>query len=320
MLPATTRLTLEQARDLTEEVKADAAALWAKLLVLYEGGAHIALSYSSWADYCRDEFDMGKSHAYRVLDAARVVNALPESPIGERPSESVARELAPVLKSNGAEAVEQVWGEVVAEHGPEPTAAQVRAAVEPQAEQRRRDTIRFLTSSESVEWYTPAPYVEAARLVMGGVDLDPASCAAANATVGATTFYTKAEDGLSRPWHGRVFLNPPYGRSCPEFVAKLEHECMDGNVTAAILLVSAYSTETKWFQPLFRRPVCFTDHRLDFHSPAGRGGSSTHGSAFVYFGANAQAFLDVFDQFGAIVCDLRAWIQHVDAYLDRRPA
>ena len=38
-------LTLSQteAQRLTEEVKADAQRLWAKLLSLYEGGAHIAL-------------------------------------------------------------------------------------------------------------------------------------------------------------------------------------------------------------------------------------------------------------------------------------
>jgi hypothetical protein len=39
-------LTALDARRLAEEVKADAQRLWAKLLSLYEGGAHIALGYS----------------------------------------------------------------------------------------------------------------------------------------------------------------------------------------------------------------------------------------------------------------------------------
>ncbi|PLS77239.1 MAG: hypothetical protein CYG59_24850, partial [Chloroflexi bacterium] len=67
-------------------------------------------------------------------------------------------------------------------------------------------------SSKSDDWYTPAHIVAAARQVMGGIDLDPASCAAANQTVQAGRYYTIEDDGLARPWSSRVFLNPPYSR------------------------------------------------------------------------------------------------------------
>jgi hypothetical protein len=68
-------------------------------------------------------------------------------------------------------------------------------------------------SSASAEWYTPAPYIEAAREVLGAIDLDPASSAQANATVRATAFFSKDDDGLARDWSGRAFLNPPYGKT-----------------------------------------------------------------------------------------------------------
>lgn len=72
-------------------------------------------------------------------------------------------------------------------------------------------------SAESVEHYTPSPIVEAARAVLGGIDLDPASCELAQGVVDATAWYGPGsplgEDGLTEPWLGRVFLNPPGGRA-----------------------------------------------------------------------------------------------------------
>lgn len=67
-------------------------------------------------------------------------------------------------------------------------------------------------SSKSNEHYTPATIVDRARILMGGIDLDPASCEEANKTVKAGMIYTIADDGLSKPWHGRVFNNPPGGK------------------------------------------------------------------------------------------------------------
>lgn len=76
-------------------------------------------------------------------------------------------------------------------------------------------------SSASAEHFTPPPVIEAARIVLGEIDLDPASSEIANRMVRATRFHDVAENGFVRDWAGpsaasRVFLNPPGGRQEPD--------------------------------------------------------------------------------------------------------
>lgn len=67
-------------------------------------------------------------------------------------------------------------------------------------------------SSKSNEHFTPAVVVEAARRVLGRIDLDPASCAKANKRIGAIRYFGKRQDGLRQEWRGKVLLNPPGGK------------------------------------------------------------------------------------------------------------
>lgn len=73
----------------------------------------------------------------------------------------------------------------------------------------------FQRTRRSDEWYTP-PHIIAA---LGQFDLDP--CAAPGWPT-ATRYYFKADNGLSKPWSGRVWLNPPYSHPLVEqFVRKM---------------------------------------------------------------------------------------------------
>jgi hypothetical protein len=94
------------------------------------------------------------------------------------------------------------------------------------------------------DWHSPSAIVEAARALMGAIDLDPASCAKANEVVAAKTFYSPAEDGLKQPWAGRVYSNPPYGGHVGDWVEKLITEYEAGNVLAAVALLPA-RTDTR---------------------------------------------------------------------------
>jgi ParB family chromosome partitioning protein len=158
-------------------------------------------------------------------------------------------------------------------------------------------------ASGNNEWYTPSIYIEAARAVMEGIDLDPASCAIANKTVGAATFYDKTQDGLTRPWKGRVWMNPPYAQPLiQQFADRLVAEVKSGKVTAAIALVNN-GTETEWFQAMAgaAAAICFPKGRVRFLDRDGKEGSPLQGQAFLYFGNRAQRFVDEFKSHGQCV-------------------
>ncbi len=167
--------------------------------------------------------------------------------------------------------------------------------------------MQLFTSHKSVEYYTPSMYVEAAREVMGGIDLDPASCPEAQVSIRASQFYIAQDDGLTRPWFGRVWLNPPYstnasGSNQSAWSKKLVGEYLAGNVKEAILLVKS-ALGYKWFEELFARwPVCFARERIAFIKPDGTtDGPAKHGTAFFYFGPNLGKFKTVFSQFGRVI-------------------
>jgi phage N-6-adenine-methyltransferase len=155
-----------------------------------------------------------------------------------------------------------------------------------------------------VEWHTPAQWVEAARRVLGAIDLDPASSEVAQETVAAKTYFTKEMDGLSMPWQGRVWLNPPYTAGVVDkFVGKLVRHVGAGDVTAAILLVDS-RTDTLWFHHAASacQRICFKRGRISFVRPDGaEADAATCGSAFLYFGGHPDVFEDVFAPFGLVV-------------------
>lgn len=164
-------------------------------------------------------------------------------------------------------------------------------------------------SSKNNEWYTPAKYVEAARRLMDGIDLDPASCELANETIKALVYYDIASNGLNKDWPGRVWLNPPYGYTDGEsnqsvWSKHLRDQHKNKITKEAVLLVNA-AVDTNWFHDLLAEfPICLTRGRINFTTPEPTISGSTHGSAFVYFGSQLDKFCEIFSEFGTVV---RRW-------------
>lgn len=151
-----------------------------------------------------------------------------------------------------------------------------------------------------VEWYTPAHYIESARMVLGEIDLDPASSGYANRVVQAAQIFTAHDDGLAQEWTGRVWLNPPYKMpAVKRFCEKLLEHVSDGGVTAAIILTNN-ATDTSWWHQLTAMAdcVCFPRGRISFYNHEGEHSSPTNGQNFHYFGPGVDAFRDVFSDIG----------------------
>jgi ParB family chromosome partitioning protein len=154
------------------------------------------------------------------------------------------------------------------------------------------------------EWYTPSVIIGAAREVLGGIALDPASCAEANEVVQADRYYDAETNGLMQPWVGTVWLNPPYSQPLiAQFVNKLLAE--RDNIKAAITLTNN-GTETGYGQSLLALcdAVCFPDKRIKFTNGDGEStGSPLQGQMICYFGSDRDRFRQCFQFRGRVLYD-----------------
>ena len=257
------------------------------------------LNHATFEDYCRDRWEMERRHAYRLMDAAGVVEnvsnwtqAIPATESQVRPLTSLPAEEQPIVWQRAVETAPN--GKVTAAH----VAEVAREYKLPAANHATSDG-----EYDGDEWYTPQEYIKAARLVMGGIDFDPASCLAAQSVVTAKHYYTKQDNALTKEWAGRVWLNPPYSYPLIEqFVNKLNAEYQAQRVTAAIIITNN-SSDTFWFHSLLQQyPACFTRGRVSFWRKEGQERfAARQGQTIFYLGPDEERFACVFAEFGQVV-------------------
>lgn len=294
------------------------------------------LTHPSFELYCSEKWGLKRGRAYGLIGSAKVVEALSSNggqsvlPANERQ----ARELVPYEP----EIQKAVWSIVTATapKGMKITAGHIKSVAiqvsdivnaggmddgdgvitplgkllkahitEDVSERLRRQTQHIQDKlGDGDEWLTAdSPYLKGARTVLGGIDLDPASCEAANKIIRAKTFWSKEDDGLSKDWFGRVWLNGPFSYPLVEqFTVKAVDQYEHGKTKATIILTNN-ATDADWCQLLLKRfPVCFPKGRVPFWREGREGvGGARQGQAFSYLGPDEGLFIRTFQPLGTIM-------------------
>jgi site-specific DNA-methyltransferase (adenine-specific) len=116
-------------------------------------------------------------------------------------------------------------------------------------------------SSKTDQWATPQDFYDKLNeefhfTLDVCADPDNAKC---------EQFYTKEQDGLSQPWTGVCWCNPPYGREIGSWVRKAFFASVSG---ATVVMLLPARTDTRWFHEYIYRKaeIRFIKGRLKFGS------------------------------------------------------
>ena len=202
--------------------------------------------------------------------------------------------------------IDRRWAKLEAANASRVTPLSIREALQVLAD----GVPRVARNSGDFEWNTPVEILDAARQVLGLIDLDPASNPNANNVVQAKTFYTIKDNGLAQQWRGTIFLNPPYAQPLvTQFCQKLADSVRSGAVPSAIVVLNN-STETKHFDVLAAEAaaLCFPTGRVRFWKPNQTSDRPMQGQVLVYLGSEPGRFCEVFSRFGVVAKVWRAGV------------
>jgi hypothetical protein len=137
---------------------------------------------------------------------------------------------------------------------------------------------------KSETWLTPPDWIER----LGPFDMDPC-CPPSMPWRTAAVMLTPHEDGLSVPWRGRVWLNPPFGRKAVWWLKKM---VIHGN---GIALIPARTETEMFYEQVWKHAtaICFVRGRPHFHRQDGTRAPFNSGApiSLVAYGADNAARL-----------------------------
>jgi phage N-6-adenine-methyltransferase len=173
------------------------------------------------------------------------------------------------------QALREAWQAAVEQHGPKPTAAQVREVVSPLTRGQLSNQ-----QGGTDEWETPQDLFD---LLDGefGFDLD---VCALESSAKCDRYFTPADDGLAHDWRGTCWMNPPYGDEIPKWIQKAYHSSLRG---ATVVCLVPARVDTGWWWDYCRYgEIRFLRGRLRFGTASA---SAPFPSAVVVFGPGREA-------------------------------
>lgn len=155
---------------------------------------------------------------------------------------------------------------------------------------------------ENNEFATPGEIWRPLSRAVDGFDLDPAS--GAESVPIAEEQLTKEDDGLSEPWHGDVFVNPPWSSNGDasakhEWLQKAISEVYRPEVRRVVMLLPV-DTSTQWFHGYVvdADAICFVGPgRISFE---GGDRNPSFGLLIAVFGPVTDELAETLGHFGAV--------------------
>lgn len=177
------------------------------------------------------------------------------------------------------------------------------------------------------DYYTPPSIVRQAAEAMGGIDLDAASNEAANRIHQIPDYFHAYRSAFHNKWHGRVWLNPPYGNNGP-WIEQVVRYLRSGDVTQLCFFspmnafMTRYARELYLFRPAFLlfspTPTFWGQNKKGVRkgweaceTAEGQRRDSTFGTdmphGILYFGDRKAQFAKAFRNRGPIWLEMEGW-------------
>jgi hypothetical protein len=184
-----------------------------------------------------------------------------------------------------------------------------------------KGVVKFTSTGVEIDkyfrWYTPQEYVDCARLLMGDIDIDPATDERIQKRIRAKVYHTDTpeKDAFKFEWKGRMLLCPPYKEGLIDrFINKAIDEYKKGNVTEGVIITHTMDTGAEYFQNILASCSACCFHRGNIKWWAGHwvedkvlknwgmpgisGTYSVHSNCILYLGNNPMGFKLIFGKFG----------------------